>query len=240
MNIVFPIISILFCFLIFIAMQFLQKNNKKAPITEEQKKQRSIITAQEVVNVKNIEDMFLYTNDNYIISYIKVQPIATELLTEEELRNLAVELTEEFARDRQAFKFLAISKPVDIAPLINEYSELLSNSKDQIQKNLLRNEIRVITDFSLGGEVVEREFYYMLWTSVRDGAEKELRKRTNDLAKNINGAGIGATVLKRNQIIKLCNLVNNPALSSIETAEVDATIPFLKLYGGLYEEETND
>lgn len=236
MNIIFPLVSVAICFLVFLAMYFMQKRNRTA---EEKMKQRSVETAQELVNVKEIDDMFLYTKDNYIISYIKVQPISAELMTDEELHDLAVNLTEGFSSERRAFKFLAISKPVDIAPLISEYSDLLSNSQDQIQKKLLRSEIRVITDFSLSGEVVEREFYYMLWAKCRDGAEKELKKSAIELAKNINDAGIGAWILKKQSIIKLCNLVNNPALSSIETIETDVTIPFINLYeniGGINEE----
>ena len=242
MNIIFPLVSVIICFLVFLAMYFMQKRNRKYNAAEEQMKQRSIKTAQELVNVKEIDDMFLYTKDNYIITYIKVQPISIELMTDEELHDLAVNLTEGFSSERRAFKFLAISKPVDIAPLISKYSDLLSVSQDQIQKKLLRSEVRVITDFSLSGGIVEREFYYMFWTKCRDGAEKELKKSVTEFAKNINDAGIGAWILKKQSIIKLLNLVNNPALSSIETIETDATIPFINLYenvGGINEETGN-
>lgn len=190
----------------------------------------TIKTAQDFVNVKDIQDIYLYTNDNYLLSYIKVQSIATDLLTRNEKQVLARNLTQEFSLEKEPFKFLAISRSVDIAPLVSEYSELLSNSADQIQKELLRNEIRVITDFSLSGVVVQREFYYVLWTKAENNAEENLKKRTRELAERIEGVGIGCSVLNASDIIKLCNLVNNPALATIEDISTEATIPFIKLY----------
>ena len=198
--------------------------NKKNPVLP------AVKTAQDFVNVKNIQDMFLYTNDGYLLTYIKVQPISVELLTKNEKQVLARNLTSEFSLEKEPFKFLAISRPIDIAPLISSYSELLSNSTEPIQKELLRNEIHVITDFSLSGEVVQREFYYILWAKVESSAEAELKKRTRELAERIEGAGVGCSILNASEIIKLCNLVNNPALATVEDGNADMTIPFINLY----------
>lgn len=206
------------------------KPKKEKLTAEQQKKQHQIKTAQDFVNVKTINDMFLYTKDNYIMSYIKIQPVCLDLLTDSEKVVLARNLTNEFSLEKEPFKFIAISRPVDIGPLVNEYSEMLVNTNDYIQKELLRNEIRVITDFSMSGEVVEREFFFILWSKINESAESDLRKRTKDLAERIDGTGISSKILQSAEIIKLCNLVNNPALAAVETIESDATVPFLKLY----------
>ena len=39
----------------------------------------------EFLNIKNIDENFLYTLDNKVITFIKVYPINTELFSEEEL-----------------------------------------------------------------------------------------------------------------------------------------------------------
>lgn len=221
-----PLTIICMVFIVFAVFYLLQRG--KSSNIDSHIMQRK--TAQDFTNVKNIKDMFLYTQDNHLITYIKVQPITIGLLTTSEKNLLTRNLTNEFSQEKEPFKFIAISRPVDIGPLIAEYSELLSNTTDQIQKELLRNEIRVITDFSMSGEVVEREFYYILWTKEGDSAEADLRKRTRDLAGRIDSAGITCSVLQESEIIKLCNLVNNPALAAVETTNTDATIPFIKLY----------
>lgn len=226
-RLLFPGIAVCICIVIYLVLTLQQKKHVRTT-GKDREKQQSVQTAQEFTNVKDIKDMFLYTKDNYLISYIKVQPVTIELLTKNEKKMLARNLTSEFSQEKEPFKFIAVSRSVDIEPLVEAYSELLSNSTEQIQKELLRNETRVITDFSLSGEVVEREFYYLLWA--RGGEEELLRKRTKDLAGRIEGCGLGCHILEAGEIIKLCNLVNNPAFAAVETINSEATIPFISLY----------
>lgn len=224
--ILFPV---LFVVIVYGIIAILWKKNKsKYHVDENERRNQQIKTAQEFTNVSNIEDIFLYTKDNYIISYIQVSPIEIELLTQNEREVLERNLTSEFSIERQAFKFLAVSKPIDNSQLLNEYSDLLSNTTDQIRKKLLRSESQYITDLSITGENVEREFYYILWERNGEQAENELKKRTRDLSNRIAGTGIESKVLKKPDIIKLCNLINNPAFINFDSLEVELTMPYLR------------
>ncbi|WDV44057.1 hypothetical protein PV797_11005 [Clostridiaceae bacterium M8S5] len=166
-------------------------------------------TAQDFINIIDIKDNFLYTKDGYIMSYFKIQPISIELLSEREKENLCNMLTAELSSIEELFKFLAISRPVDISKLLEEYTELLHNSTDQIQKTLLRKEIFEVNDYALSGDVVERQFYIVLWQKCNEGAESHLLKRTKEFMKRFDSCGINCTLLKEGEILGLCSLVNN-------------------------------
>lgn len=229
-ELILPILMITICIILLIAMAVIMKKNSSREVIRDKEREDNLKkTAQDFVNVKDIKDIFLYTRDNYLISYIKVQPISFELLTKSEQRLLAKKLTEEFSLESEPFQFLAVSRPVDITPLVEEYTELLSSSSNPMQKEILRNEIKVISDFSLSGEVVQREFYYILWEKDGEYAESDLKKRVKDLAERIDAAGIKSDILKEHEIIKLCNLVNNPAFVAIEDTNTEVTIPLFNM-----------
>lgn len=166
-------------------------------------------TAQDFINIVDIKDNFLYTRDGYITSYFRIQPISIELLSAKEKENLCNMLTAELSSINEPFKFLAVSRPVDISGLLEEYTELLHNSKDHIQKELLRKEVYEMNDYALSGEVVERQFYIMLWQKHSEGIENDLLKRTMDFMRCFDSCGINCTLLEEGEIVGLCSLVNN-------------------------------
>jgi hypothetical protein len=228
-KLILPVSMIIMCIIGLFVMIVRMKRSGNS----EKKKQEAVSsvitkTVQEFINVKDILDIFLYTMDGYLISYVKIQPISIDLLSLNEKKVLAKKLTDEFSEFDDPFKFLAVSRPVDITPLVNEYAEMISNSSNPIQKEILRNEIRVISEFSLSGEVVQREFYYMIWERENESAESDLRKRTNELLDKLDGAGLKSEILKQHEITRLCNLVNNPAYATIEDTNINAVIPYLE------------
>ncbi|ERI90663.1 hypothetical protein HMPREF1982_03701 [Clostridiales bacterium oral taxon 876 str. F0540] len=197
------------------------KKKTKETIDKEQK------TANDFVNVKDIKDRFLYTRDGQIIMYIKINPISIDLLSEREKKQLCKTLTAELSSEQKPFKFLAVSRPVDISPLINEYTQIISSTADQKQKDLLRNEMLVMSNYALSGDVVERQFYIMLWEKYEDGIERDMTRRCYEFVSKFESGNIRCEILKEQDIVRLCNLVNNPAYANVEDTEFEATIPIL-------------
>lgn len=222
MQRIIPILIILFCLVVGgIVLFFLKKSSRKAK-NEEDEEQK---TANEFVNVKDIKDRYLYTRDGYIIMYIKINPISIDLLSEREKKLLCKTLTAELSSEQKSYKFLAVSRPVDISPLINEYTGIISNTADQKQKDLLRNEMLVMSNYALSGEVVERQFYIMLWEKYEEDIEREISKRCYEFKSKLESGNIQCEILKQQDIVRLCNLINNPAYTNIEDSEFEATIP---------------
>jgi hypothetical protein len=222
MNPVFPIVVIAITLLGGGGFLIYMKMDKKTSKVAESKEQQ---TANEFINVKDIRDKYLYTRDNKIMMYIKLSPIAIDLLSEREKKGLTKQLTAELSAEQKPFKFLAVSRPVDISPLISDYSQLMSGTSNQRQKELLRNEMFVMSNYALSGDVVERQFYIIIWERCEEGVEREIAKRCYELSSKFEGCGISCEILNQQDIVRLCNLVNNPAYSHIEDSSFNASIP---------------
>ena len=222
MNPIFPIVIIALTLIGgggFLVYMKIDKKPSKAAVSNE------LQTANEFINVKDIRDKYLYTRDNKIMMYIKLSPIAIDLLSEREKKSLTKQLTAELSAEQKPFKFLAVSRPVDISPLISDYSQLMVSTSNQRQKELLRNEMFFISNYALSGDVVERQFYIMIWERYEEGIEREISKRCYELSSKFEGCGISCEILNQQDIVRLCNLVNNPAYSHIEDTSCNASIP---------------
>lgn len=222
-----PVISIIVIMITLVgggAALFFLRQDKKKSIQASNKSQQ---TASEFINVKDIKDKYLYTRDNLVMMYIKINPISVDLLSEREKKALTRQLTAELSSEQKTFKFIAVSRPVDISPLINEYTQLMASTSNHKQKDLLRNEMLVMSNYALSGEVVERQFYIMIWDKFEDGCEREISKRCYELASRFENSGISCEILKQQDIVRFCNLINNPAYTHIEDTSFEAAIPLL-------------
>ncbi|WP_339310868.1 hypothetical protein [Paenibacillus sp. FSL M7-0896] len=218
-----PIIVLLLCLLGGgVVLLRLMKSKSKSNITTDLAMQ----TAQEFVQVQDIHGNFLHTQDGWLMSYVRIFPISLDLLSTSEKRMLISKLTAELSSFNYPFKFLAVSRPVDISPLISELSALLSTA-DPKQKELLRQEMLEMNTLTLSGEVVERQFYLILWQRQNDGTERDLLDKAKRLAQHFEDGQVQTQLLKQQDIVQLCNLVNNPSYTHLETTEPENVIPFL-------------
>jgi len=218
-----PILILLLCLLGGGAVIFFLRNNKqRSKVTID----AAALTAQQFVNVKDIQGNFLYTLDGWLLAYVRIFPISLDLLSLTEKKLLIRKLTAELSSIRFPFKFLAVSRPVDIAPLITDLSSLLP-SADSTQKELLRQEIMEMNTLALSGEVVERQFYLALWQRQEQVGERDLLDKAKRLVQHFEEAGLQAQLLKQQEIVRLGNLVNNPAYSHLDQVEPEEAIPFL-------------
>lgn len=222
---IFPIIMIMVCAALggdaFLFIRLSDKRKKQVAAADGQQK-----TANEFVNVKDIKGKYLYTRDQLVLCYLKINPITIDLFSKGEKHQLVKQLTASMSGIQHPFKFLAVSRPVDITPLIFELSAALATS-DPKQKELLKQEILEMTTFALSGEVVERQFYIVLWEKADEGAEKELLVKAKDFAGNLDDCGIGCEILEQQDIVRLCNLINNPAYMHLEDTDFTPSIPIL-------------
>ena len=89
----------------------------------------------------------------------------------------------------------------------------------------------LITADALSGEVVERQFYIKIWDKAVDGVERELLQKLKYLSGYFADCGIQTEILEQQDIVRLCNLVNNPAYVHLEDAGFEAAIPILESVG---------
>lgn len=160
-----------------------------------------------------------------------IYPISTELFSKNEKRLIAKQLTVSLSSAQYPFQLLAVSRPVDISPLLSELSATLTSSSDVKQKELLKQEIVEMGAFALSGEVVERQFYIKIWDRVSDGVERDLLQKLKLLGGYFSDSGIQTEILQQQDIVRLCNLVNNPAYVHLEDSGINAAIPILESVG---------
>jgi hypothetical protein len=209
------------------AAYFLIKKAEKNKYKGKNSPAAATATANEFINVKDIQGNFLYTRDGLALCYLKLTPISIDLYSKTEKKNIVRTLTAEMSAIGFPFKFIAVSRPIDISPLLTELHSLLMTS-DAKQRELLRAEMVEMSGFAMGGDIVERQFYIVLWDKALDGAERELMSRARLMAENFNGSKIPCEILSRQDIVRLCNLVNNPSYTHIEDNDFEAAIPLIE------------
>jgi hypothetical protein len=187
---------------------------------------KEIKTARDIVNVKDIKGNFLYTLDGNICAYIRISPISIDLLSNNEKVALSRQITAQLSQEQKPFKFLAVSRPVDISRLVNDYQAMINENAVGVRKALLKQEIKVISEYATGGDVIERQFYLMVWDKA-DVDEADFRKRATDLANRISSGNVRADVIAGSDIIQLCNLINNPAYAHLEDNDASPSMPFI-------------
>jgi hypothetical protein len=141
-----------------VLLLLLKTGRRKSPASTDS---LAMQTAQNFINVKDIRDKYLYTKDGMLFIFLRVHSISIDLYSKAEKNTLIKSLTAELSDIQHPFKFIALSRPVDISPLIADMTEMLKAADDK-RKELLRQEILQMSSYALSGEVVERQFYVEL------------------------------------------------------------------------------
>jgi len=200
---------------------------KKNAGKETEARLKRTITANEFVNVKDIMDEIVYSKDGYIFTYIKIKPISLELLSEKEQRAKGRQFTSEFSAIKQQYKLFSISRPVDVTFMIDNLNKLHKNTSDIKRKEVIMKKIHEVNQFALSGDILEHQFFMILWTAHRMDAERELLKQTNEIIGRFRACGSEANICKKSDIVKLFNLFSNPNYAHLEDGDFEEYIPFV-------------
>ena len=194
-----------------------------------QKNKEKEISCNDKINILDIRNNTIYTKDKDIVMAIKIHSINIQLFSEKELENKVKDLTIELTKDLKEIKFLSISRPVDVTAVINNLTNILTDSQNEKQKILLKNNIRETRRLTVSGDVVERQNFVTMYNNYSDIAGKELLKMVMDLADKFNNCGIKAEILREQELLQLCNSVLNINFAFKEDAEdYLEVIPFME------------
>lgn len=185
-------------------------------------------TCNEEINIKDIRNNFLYTNDNKIICYIKIHPLNLFLISNKEKNSIKNQLSAEFSSEVKPMKFFSIARPVEVSSVLDDLRKLQTETLNQIQKMLLRAHIGEITRLTLSGDRVERQIYLMIWQELNDYAEKDILKRAMDLSNKFAVSNIKTEILNEQEIIQLCSNFINISDTFKEDSEYDDWMPSIK------------
>ena len=171
-------------------------------------------SSQDFTNVLDIDadNEILYTADGNILSIIRIEPVSLDLMSDVEKKKTADLLTMALSKYNESWKLIAVSRPVDTKPLIDKYNNMYTQADSDVRKKLLKNAARTMEGLSLGGEVTERQFYFIIWHKYKDNTS------------------IGSFLKKRGLFISsVLNIYfNPPVLSYEEYGTEESRVAFLK------------
>lgn len=173
------------------------------------KPKEKIKTCNEELNIKDIKNNFLYTKDNKVMSYIKIQPLNLYLLSNKEQELIIRQLSAELSSETKPLKFFSIARPVDVGDLIEDLQEIANNCLDQIQKDLLKKHINETVRLTFTGEAVERQNFLIITEQIGDYAEKDLLKRGMELVNKLANCSVKSEILEEQYIVQLCSGFTN-------------------------------
>lgn len=185
-------------------------------------------SCNEEINIKDIRNNFLYTNDNKVMCYIKIQPLNLYLLSNKEQEQIIKQLSAELSSETKEMKFFSIARPVDIGGLIQDLQDRANNSLEQIQKGLLKKHINETVRLAFTGEAVERQNFLIIWQDVNDYAEKDLLKRSMEFVNKFANCNIKSEILGEQYIIQLCSGFTNMNFAFKEDSDYEDYMPMIK------------
>lgn len=182
----------------------------------------------EEIGILDIRNNFIYTDNDYVISGLKIHSINTQLLSKAESKSLIRDLSAEVSSEKEEMKYFTISRTVDITSLQEEIKQKIEDSDNVIRKNLLKNHLRELQNLSLNGEIIERQSFLMIHSKRVDNCEKNLLKRLNELSNKFERCGIKNEILDEYALIQLCNSFLNINYSSNEDFDISERIVILR------------
>lgn len=203
------IVLLVLCAAAYIAYRFLMKKNDNSEAAAAK-------TAQEFINVFDIDENCLYTIDGMCFVYLRIDGMSLEMFERGELSNISKNFARSLVSVNFPWKFISVSRPMDIRETLQSYTDL-QNSSTPGHKALLQQEINELITMTNRGETLERQHYAVIWG--RDDKEHNLplKKCADELAKIFLENKIHCEVLGKENIISLLNAVNIPAYNHLET-----------------------
>ena len=192
---------------------------------------KGIQTINEFLNIKDIKKNYLYTLDEQVILFIKVNPINIELLSDEELEQKMDMDAIEFSTEQYPYKILVIPRAVDISEHIREQEELKNKIQDDICIKIINNRIIATSELVENKNIIENEFYIMLFDKAKENIENELYKRANNWMSRLKNTGLSSKVLEEREIILLIKSFTIPEFARTEGTDYGDNIVQIKKKG---------
>lgn len=185
----------------------------------------------EFLNIKDIKDNYLYTLDGQVILFIKVFPINIELLSDDELEVKMDANSIEFSNEQYPYKIIVIPRAVDISEHIREQEQLKKTLDDDVCIKIINNRIVATTEIVENKNIIENEFYIMIYDNFKDNIENELNKRANNWIKRLKNCELKSEVLEERDIILLIKSFTIPEFARTEGTDYGDNIVKIKRKG---------
>ena len=173
------------------------------------KKQKDI-SLNEFLNIADIEDNCITTIDGFILMILNIKAQNFGLLSEKELVNRMNSMSVEFSNERYPYKILIIPKIVDITETIKEQEELKQKVDNVIFREIIENRINFLQNFVSDKEIIENDFFLIIWEKESEKAKIELQKRASNWKNRLRNCELKSEILNNEELIYLLKTFNLP------------------------------
>ena len=173
----------------------------------------------------------MYTLDEQVISFIKVNPMNIELLSDKELESKMDLEAIEFSNEQFPYKIIVIPRAVDISDYIREQEELRNKLTDDVCIEIINNRIISTTEMIENKNIIENEFYIMIFDANKENIEIELNKRANNWMSRLKNCGLKSEILEERDIILLVKSFTIPEFARTEGTDYRDNIVQIKRKG---------
>lgn len=194
-------------------------------------KNKNTQSLNQFLNIKDIKGNYLYTLDEQVISFIKVNPMNIELLSDKELETKMDFASIEFSNEQFPYKIIVIPRAVDISDYIREQEELRNKLTNDVCIEIINNRIISTTEMIENKNIIENEFYIMIFDENKDNIEIELNKRANNWISRLKNCGLKSEILEERDIILLVKSFTIPEFARTEGTDYRDNIVQIKRKG---------
>ena len=189
------------------------------------KKKNSVVemSANEFIGIEDIINSAIITDSGIAFSVFEVKPINADLLTPREQIDFVKNLTGCLSAIRTPYKNLAIPRPFDIQPYLDELMEQRRTAENDIVKSIVTEEMVELSAMVASGSVVEKFFYLIVW----DEVDNDYTKSRMEISKLWEDSKVSLELLNKSKLLQLLNLFYNPSTEIYESDMMSSTFPTL-------------
>lgn len=149
-------------------------------------------------------------------------------MSEEELETKMDLMSLEFSNEQNLYKILVIPRMVDLSEHIQEQEEMQKNCDDDICRKIIEQRMKFTSNLVADKNIIENEFYVLVWVSDTNEFETEINKRANAWITRFRNCGMDCEILKEKDIILLIKSFTIPEFARKEGTNYSDNIVKLK------------
>lgn len=201
--------------------------------------EKTVSTANEITNVKDIKNGLLYRKDNVLVGYLRVYPFNIHLLSREELRQKTDVLAAAFEGADVRFVYFSLPREVDLDTYKNFLQDVhMAEIENPERRKIIREMMQQANNLASNGENYEHQHYIRLWSELGEHYDEalqvaELKGLMADFIEKFAQVKIQLSMLSDVDILKVNNLFANSVQAAYDPTltELEYT-PLTRLKGG--------
>ena len=134
----------------------------------------------------------------------------------------------EFANEQYPYKILVIPRTIDISEHIHEQEILKNKCEDDISKKIVEQRIKFTTNLVANKDIIENEFYVLIWMKNLENSEIEINKRANNWITRFRNCEFESEILQEKDIILLVKSFTIPEFARKEGTDYRDNIVQIK------------